>query len=90
MPRIFDNITDQLQAALVRTLDNAEHADFCVGYFNLRGWQLLSPRIETWRGDESSRVRLLIGMQRTPQEDIRALFSLKRTDESGLIDNAQL
>jgi superfamily II DNA or RNA helicase len=90
MPRIFDNITDQLQTALVRTLDNAERADFCVGYFNLRGWRLLSPRIERWRGDESSRVRLLIGMHRTPQEDIRALFSLNRTDESGLIDNAQL
>jgi len=92
VPRIFDNInaTDKLQDALVRTLDHAERADFCVGYFNLRGWRLLSPRIETWRGDESSRVRLLIGMHRTPQEDIRALFSLNRTDESGFIDNAQL
>ncbi|MFQ3659287.1 MAG: helicase-related protein [Anaerolineae bacterium] len=90
MPRIFDNITDQLQSALVRTLDDAERADFCVGYFNLRGWRLLSPHIETWRGDESSRVRLLIGMHRTPQEDIRASFSFNRTDERGLIDNAQL
>jgi hypothetical protein len=57
VPRIFDNITDQLQSALIRTLDHAERADFCVGYFNLRGWRLLSPHIESWRGDESSRVR---------------------------------
>ncbi|MBL8133212.1 MAG: NgoFVII family restriction endonuclease [Anaerolineae bacterium] len=89
MPRIFDNISDQLQTALIQTLDTAQRADFCVGYFNLRGWRLLQPPIEDWQGDETHRVRLLIGMHRTPQEEIRELFSLSGKGD-GLIDNARL
>ena len=69
MPRIFDNISEQLQNALIQTLGTAQCADFCVGYFNLRGWRLLQPYIDHWQGDESHRVRLLIGMHRSPQED---------------------
>lgn len=89
MPRIFDNIAQKLQSALIQTLDNAQHADFCVGYFNLRGWRLLQPHIDGWQGGDKRQVRLLIGMHRTPQEDIRTLFSLSGKDE-GLIDNQRV
>lgn len=87
MPRIFDNIDQSLLPALRQTLEVADRADFCVGYFNLRGWKQLDSYIEKWGGGEGRCCRLLVGMQRLPQEDLRAALSLMKS-ETG-IDNAE-
>jgi superfamily II DNA or RNA helicase len=86
MPRIFDNIETDLLPALQETLALSDRADFCVGYFNLRGWKTLDTNIERWSGDEGQCCRLLVGMQRVPQEEIQTLFGLVKDD--GEIDQA--
>src|SRR6185436_12257541 len=85
MPRIFDNIDQSLLPALRETIQVANRADFCVGYFNLRGWKQLDSYIEKWSGGEGNCCRLLVGMQRLPQDELREALSLIRHDSE--IDN---
>ncbi len=84
MPRIFDNIDQSLLPALRETLAVAERADFCVGYFNLRGWKNIDGFIDRWTGGPDHACCLLVGMQRLPQDDLRTSLSILR--EEG-IDN---
>lgn len=76
MPRIFDNIDEKLKPALRDALALSNRADFCVGYFNLRGWKQLADCIDDWRSSEGEICRLLIGMQRLPQEELSNQLSL--------------
>jgi len=81
MPRIFDNIKQQLLPALQHTIKTSQRADFCVGYFNLRGWKNIQEDVDRWMGGEFSQCRLLVGMQKLPQDELRELLSAQETPE---------
>jgi len=76
MPRIFDNIDLRLHPALEDTLKRSYRADFCVGYFNLRGWKLIDGLIDQWDGGEGACCRLMVGMQKLPHDEMRTAISL--------------
>ena len=76
MPRIFDNIEQRLRPALAETMGVAHRADFCVGYFNLRGWRSIDAHVDGWGGGPGHCCRILVGMQRLPHEELRAARAL--------------
>ncbi len=99
MPRIFDNLSDegQLLRALLTALEGALRADFCVGYFNLRGWERLADAVDGLAGEliegERRYCRLLIGMQGREDEAVERLYRARDEDdedsEGEWIDNAE-
>src|SRR4030066_910311 len=85
MPRIFDNLEQYLLPALRDTLNVSDRADFCVGYFNLRGWKQLDSYIEKWSDGNGNFCRLFLGKQELPQEELLSALSLIKQDKE--IDN---
>ncbi len=92
MPNIFDNIEKNLEEGLNKTLENSKRADFCIGYFNLRGWEKVVNSVENLNGDylpeefeddNFYHCRVIIGMQRMPSEYIRDYYNYDKI----IIDN---
>lgn len=85
MARIYDNIETKFTTGLQGIIGNTSvtHIDFCIGYFNLRGWNLVMEQVDLLPGEEiyeqderKHRVcRLLIGMHRPDEELVRRLYS---------------
>jgi len=86
MPRIFDNIALHLLPDLREAIKAAYRADFCVGYLNLRGWKAIGDYIENWSGCNGECVRLLVGMQRLPQDELRTYYQFIKSE--GDLDNS--
>ena len=97
MARIFDNIeskfTDGLKSLISKS--GVKRVDFCVGYFNLRGWNLVINEVDSIEGDyvdeNEDRVfrycRLLIGMQRPAEDLIKQFYSASAPE---LIDSQKM
>jgi hypothetical protein len=85
LPRIFDNIETGLLPALRQTLGVSNRGDFCVGYFNLRGWKSIDDLISAWPGGNGAQCRLLVGMQRLPQDELRLGLGVVKEDDA--LDN---
>ena len=87
MARIYDNIDLKFQQGLQDIITNTgvKRVDFCVGYFNLRGWHLVCDQIDTLSGDFVEEevftqpvhrtCRLLIGMHQPDDELLHWLYS---------------
>ena len=85
MARIYDNIETHFTEGLQGIITNAgvKRVDFCVGYFNLRGWHLITNQVDTLPGDYVEEnytsvfrtCRLLIGMHQPNEELTRWLYS---------------
>ena len=89
MPQIFDNIGFKLTQGLRAVLPAAKSCSFCVGYLNLRGWGQLADLVEGLPGgDETRACRVLVGMHRPPEDEMRALNSLRRS--GGVVDGPTL
>jgi len=81
MPTIYDNIEQHLLDALRVTLQDAQSAGCCVGYFNLRGWGRLTDIVAAhFDGSDEHCVRVLIGMHRAPEEEMRLAQRAVRQD----------
>jgi hypothetical protein len=90
MPRIFDNIDLHLLPILKQSIQASYKADFCVGYFNLRGWKEIDQLVNDWQGCEGHCVRLLVGMQKLPQEELHVFYRDAQSEEEPIDNQTKL
>jgi superfamily II DNA or RNA helicase len=103
MADIYDNtperrFVDGLKKNI--TAIGVKRVDYCIGYFNLRGWNQIADEIDTLPGDKIEELdeyqqyvnktrycRLLIGMHRPDEDLIRELYSCREIEP---LDSEQL
>lgn len=95
MPKIYDNIELHLTEGLKKYIGASERTDFCVGYFNLRGWKEVAESVDKLqgasvvesKGTHHRYCRLMVGMQKDEERILRDSFFSNDTE---LIDNAKI
>lgn len=103
MADIYDNSPERKFVEGLKkniTAIGVKRVDFCIGYFNLRGWNQIADEVERLEGDyvdelnelqqyirERRYCRLLIGMHRPDEDLIREYYSCRGTEE---LDNEQM
>ena len=100
MARIYDNIEIKFTQGLQSIITNmgVKRVDFCVGYFNLRGWQLVVNQIDNIPGDYVYEghentfrcCRLLIGMHQPNQELVRRMYSKEHIADAAYAQQCRL
>jgi len=100
MARIYDNIKTKFTEGLQGIITNVgvKRVDFCVGYFNLRGWNLVVDQMDTLTGDyvyendkhTFRKCRLLIGMHRPTEELIRQLYTDQPLPDANYVSQCKL
>ena len=100
MARIYDNIESKFAEGLQGIITNTgvKRVDFCVGYFNLRGWNIVVDQVDSLTGDyiyeNDERVfrkcRLLIGMYRPAEEIIRQLYTEQPLPDANYVSQCKL
>ena len=76
MPNVIDNIVLRLVDSLRDMLAVSYRADFCIGYFHLRGWRKIDDLIEQFGGAPGQQARVLVGMFRAPAEESQEALSV--------------
>jgi hypothetical protein len=85
LPHIYDNKSELLGPALNAALEQAVAFDTCIGYLNLRGWQLLANAVDGLVGVAGrAAARVLIGMAARPDQLVRDRCGPGRPPRSGL------
>ena len=100
MARIYDNIETKFVQGLHDIITNVgvSRVDFCVGYFNLRGWDLVVndidnlPGCNVYEGNKQvfRHCRLLIGMHQPDEELVRQLYSKEVIPDSNYVQQCKL
>ena len=100
MARIYDNLESKFVQGLQDLITDVgiKRVDFCVGYFNLRGWNLVVNQIDQIPGDYIyekdkqvfRRCRLLIGMHQPEEELVRRLYSTQQIPDAAYVNDPEL
>ena len=86
MPTIYDNIEQNLLEGLKDALKVAKRGDFCVGYFNLRGWRSIAAEIDNISAEAGAPAcRLIVGMPGDANMAIRNHYNNIHTEATNKI-----